>query len=244
MSTSVTVETSGAWRFSPALATVDPRITYPCYKSLDDVVDVDRLRSLDEYVTERVERHVLLERDLQFFTGPYRLDQSASDRPGARMIYLAQSKNPDSYFDLNKSELWEPTDAAQEFSRLMEFIGDLPFKATGRILIMYDDVARAGPAHRDHVETDVCHDFIWFRTNLRKPFYMLNPETEAKLYVESYTAWFDTVNQFHGADSCEGLTFSIRVDGVFADAFKERIPVPEVNPASTPALWASLGSDQ
>ena len=87
-------------------------------------------------------------------------------------------------------------------------------------------------------------DFIWFRTNLRKPFYMLNPESEDKLYVESYTAWFDTVNQFHGTDSCEGLTFSIRVDGVFADAFRERIPVPEVNLASTPALWASLGSDE
>jgi hypothetical protein len=122
----------------------------------------------------------------------------------------------------------------------MDFIATLPFRATGRMLIMYDDVARPGTAHRDHLDTDVCHDFIWFRTNLRKPFYVLDQRTNEKRYVESYTAWFDTVNQFHGSDACEGLTFSIRVDGIFTDTFKQRIPRPQINPASTPALWACL----
>jgi hypothetical protein len=111
------------------------------------------------------------------------------------------------------------------------------------MLIMYDDAPREVPAHRDHVETGVCHEFIWFRTNLKKPFYMLNHLTGEKKHVESYSAWFDSVNQYHGCDGCDGLSYSIRVDGKFTDEFKSQIPRPERNAASTPALWACLGKD-
>jgi hypothetical protein len=228
---------------APASPAFDPRIIYPCYKSFDEFIDVEKLKSLDGYITERIRRRIAAQNDLRFYTGPYRLNDSAPDRPGSRMIYLAQSTQPDSYFDLDKTELWQPTEATAEFALLMDFIASLPFKATGRMLIMYDDVSRPVPAHRDHEETDMCHDFIWFRTNLKKPFYMLNHRTGEKKYVESYSAWFDSVNQFHGSDAQEeGLSFSIRVDGIFTDSFRRRIPVPEYNPASTPALWACTAS--
>jgi hypothetical protein len=217
---------------------VSPLIRYPSYKSFDEFIDVERLKSLDGYISERLKRHLALQRDYQFYTGPYRLDETAPDHPGTRMIYLAQSTLPDSYFDLDKPELWEPTEESDEFAHLMDFIETLPFKATGRILIMYDDIKRPGPAHRDHVDTSVCHEFVWFRTNRRKPFFMLDSRTNEKLYVDSYSAWFDTVNQYHGTDEYDGLAFSIRVDGVFTDEFRKQIPVPESNPASAPALWA------
>jgi hypothetical protein len=219
-------------------AKLDSRITYPCYKSFDEFIDLERLKSLDGYITERVKQHVNAQNDIQFYTGPFRLKDSSPERPGSRMIYLAQSKLPDSYFDLDKTELWQQTPEASEFYWLMDFIETLPFKSTGRILIMYDDVARPVPAHRDHTSTETCHEFIWFRTNLNKPFYMFNHQRNEKKYVESYSAWFDTVNQFHGTDAGEGLTFSIRVDGIFSDEFRKRIPTPEYNRASTPALWA------
>ena len=217
---------------------MDARIKFPCYKSFDEFIDVERLKALDGYITERIERRIRAQSDLRFYTGPYRLNAAAPDRPGSRMIYLAQSREPDSYFDLDRTELWQPTEATAEFSLLMDFIATLPFVSTGRMLIMYDDAGRPVPAHRDHTETDVCHDFIWFRTNLRKPFFMLNHGTGEKKYVESYSAWFDSVNQFHGSDGCDGLSFSIRVDGRFTDRFKKRIPVPKHNRSSTPALWA------
>ena len=218
----------------------DPRITYPCYKSFDEFIDVERLKALDGYITERIKQHIQTQNDIKFYTGPFRLKDSGPDLPGSRMIYLAQSKLPDNYFDLDKTELWERTTNADEFFWLMDFINGLPFKATARMLIMYDDVARPVTPHRDHTSTDVCHEFIWFRTNLNKPFYMFNHHTGEKKYVESYSAWFDTVNQFHGTDAGEGLTFSIRVDGIFTDEFRKRIPTPASNLASTPALWASV----
>ena len=105
---------------------------------------------------------------------------------------------------------------------------------------MYDDAATEVPAHRDHVETNICHEFLWFRTNKKKPFYMLNHHTGEKKYVESYSAWFDTVNQFHGSEPIDSLTFSIRVDGVFDDDLRAMIPKPAYNAASTPSYWASF----
>jgi hypothetical protein len=224
----------------PEHADLDPRITYPSYRSFDEFIDIERLRSLDGYLTQRLMRRLKTDRDLKFYTGPYTLAESAAGRPGSRMVYLAYSEALDNYFDLDKTELWHRTDDANEFALLMDFIGTLPFKATGRMLIMYDDVYRDVPPHRDHLETETCHEFIWFRTNLKKPFYMLNPRSGEKCYVESYSAWFDSVNQFHGSDGYDGLSFSIRVDGKFTDEFRAKIPKPEVNQASTPSYWAAI----
>jgi len=211
---------------------------YPSYKDLDPFVDVPRLRSLDGYIRERLERRLGEARDLAFFTGPFLLDASAPSLPGSRLVYLSRSKHEENYYDLDRPEVWEPSEETGEFSDLMDFIATLPFKQTARMIIMYDDSGRAVTAHRDHDSQDLCHEFIWFRTSLYKPFYMLNPGTGEKLYVASHAAWFDTVNQYHGADASGGLSFSIRVDGVFTDEFRSQIPFPRQGRAAAPSLWA------
>jgi hypothetical protein len=218
---------------------VDPRVTYPCYKSLDEFIDVERLKSLDGYVAERIRRHIGRWKE-DYFLNLHRLDATAPETPGSREVWLTRTKPgvPYNYLDLDKPELWKPTAEADEFPELMDFIKTLPFEVTGRMLIIYDDAGTEVPAHRDHLDTDICHEFVWFRTSLRKPFYLLNHLTGEKLYVGSYSAWFDTVNQFHGSDPGEGLTFSIRVDGRFTEEFRRLAPTPAVNPASAPALWA------
>jgi hypothetical protein len=219
-------------------AAVHPSVSYPSYKSFDEFIDVERLRSLDGYIRQRIKRHLLGREERKFYTGPYRLNGTTADRPGSRMIYLACSDLPDSYFDLDRTDVWKRGECADDFPLLMDFIETLPFESTGRMLIMFDDAPREVPAHRDHIETDICHEFVWFRTNLSKPFYMLNHQTGEKQHVTSYSAWFDSVNQFHGSDAVDGLTFSVRVDGRFTDEFREKIPKPPFNAASTPSYWA------
>jgi hypothetical protein len=220
---------------------LDPRINYPSYVSIDPFVHVDSLKALDGYVRSRIERRLAEERDRRFYTGPFLLDPSTADRPGTRMIALSRSTRPENYYDLNEADVWEPTEDAAAFPALMDFIATLPFQRTARMMIIYDDVARPVSAHRDHDSTDLLHEFVWFRTNLDKPFYMLDPATGERKYVEGHCAWFDTVNQFHGGDGRDGLTWSIRVDGEFTDEFRRLMPTPVTNRASTPALWAALG---
>jgi hypothetical protein len=221
----------------------DPRIFYPSYKSFDAFLDVERLKSLDAYITEKIKRHITTEEE-EYFLNAYRLDAESPHKPGAREIWLSRPKLEDfsaaSYDELDRAELWELTEQAENFSLLMDFIRTLPFKTTGRMLIIYDDSATQVPAHRDHLDADLCYEFVWMRTNLRKPFYMLNEQTGEKKYVEGYTAWFDSVNQFHGTEAVEDLAFSIRVDGVFSDEFRALIPQPATNMASTPSLWACV----
>jgi hypothetical protein len=88
----------------------------------------------------------------------------------------------------------------------------------------------------------VCNEFIWMRTNLDKQFYVLDPDSGERKYVTSHSAWFDSVNQYHGADAGTGLTFSIRVDGVFSDAFRAQIPYPTSRRSAAPAIWASAAA--
>ncbi len=94
---------------------LDPRITYPSYKSFDEFVDIDVLKTLDGYVRSRIERRLAAEQDRRFYTGPFLLDPSSADRPGTRMIYLSRSRQPDNYYDLDRTELWEPTEEGEEF---------------------------------------------------------------------------------------------------------------------------------
>lgn len=217
---------------------MDPVAKYPSYVDLDPFIDVARLKTLDAYLRERLERRLARGPDLRFYTGPFLLQQDAPTVPGSQMVYLSQSSGEENYYDLDRTELWAATEAADEFAELMAFIETLPFKARGRMLIIYDHEGRAVSAHRDHDSPELCHEFFWFRTNLEKPFYMLNPDTGERLQVGSHAAWFDTVNQFHGADATGTLSWSIRVDGVFTDAFRAQIPFPARARSSAAARWA------
>ena len=213
---------------------------YPCYVDLDPFIDVPRLRALDSYVRERLERRIARERDIRFCTGPFLLNDDAPAVPGSRMVYLSRSARDEDYYDLDRTDLWQAGEDADDFAELMAFIETLPFKARGRMLIIYDEQGRAVSAHRDHDSADLCHEFIWFRTNLAKPFFMLDPSSGERLDVRSHAAWFDTVNQYHGAEATGELAWSIRVDGVFTDEFRALIPFPEQGRASAPARWAQL----
>ena len=222
-------------------AKIDSRISYPCYKSFDEFIDVERLVSLNDYIIERINHHIKVEKD-DYFVNLHRLDETMPYQPGVREIWLTRTKPgiEYDYVNLDKTGLWEKTEAADEFADLMDFIATLPFKETGRMLIIYDNAGKEVPPHRDHLNTEICNEFIWFRTNLIKPFYVFNHLNGEKKYIESYSAWFDAVNQFHGSETVAGLSFSIRIDGKFTDEFRAKIPRPEFNAASTPSFWACL----
>jgi hypothetical protein len=226
-------------------ADVDPRISYPCYKSFDDLIDVEHLKSLDSYIAERVRRHAQGQKD-EYFQNDHRLDADSPHEPGVREIWLSRNKPHVAYeyLNLDDPDCWEPSKEAEEFPLLMDFIATLPFKATGRMLIIYDEGTHSVPPHRDHLHPELCHEFVWLRTRTNKPFFVLNHKTNEKRYVECYSAWFDTVNQFHGTDVSRGLSFSIRVDGLFTEELSNRIPTAVGNPASRAALWACLATEE
>ena len=227
-------------RSKKAFEPVDPAIRYPSYKSLDPYLDVARLRSLDATVTAGVERCLASGTLEPFDTGVLKDRVLDPRQPGSRVIPLTVSSREFRYQDLNDCDLWQPGPAQELFPELMAFIATLPFERTARMLIMCDDRGREVTTHRDHRRTDILHEFIWFRTNLDKPFFVIDRDHKEKQHLRSYTAWFDTVNQYHGADAADRTTISIRVDGRFNAEFRASIPTPPINLASTPSYWAAF----
>ena len=223
---------------------IDPRVSYPSYKSLDDFLDIERLKGLDDYLTERVEAKLRNREGEAFHTGVFKRRVWHKTRPGSLVVPLTRSIRPFNYLDLDKPEVWEPTAEADQFAELMHFIATMPFKRTARIMIICENGGPGTTPHRDHGLPNVLHEFVWFRSNLNKPLFLLDHRTGKKKYVDSYSAWFDSVNQYHGSDPTKDLTFSMRVDGVFSDELRKRIPKPTVNPASTPSLWACESADR
>jgi len=220
---------------------IDPRIVFPSYMSLDEHVDVERLRSLDDFLCREVSAFLEAGKGELFTTGYNKRNFLSRTAPGSVLIPLSVNRGENYvYLELDDPDKWSPTQHQAQFAHLMEFIETLPFERTARIVIFCDNRGRAVTAHRDHPWINVLHEFVWFRTNLDKPFYVQNARTKQKQLFSSYTAWFDTVNQYHGSDATDKPSISVRVDGRFTEEFRAQIPRPATNPASTPSLWATL----
>ncbi|MFL6468583.1 MAG: hypothetical protein ACJ72Z_11560 [Pyrinomonadaceae bacterium] len=63
-------------------AEVDPRVSYPSYKSMDEFIDIERLRSLDGYIRNKIKRRLTEHDDPKFYTGPYTLEEDKEGRHG------------------------------------------------------------------------------------------------------------------------------------------------------------------
>jgi len=67
-------------------------------------------------------------------------------------------------------------------------------------------------------------EFIHIKTDCDRPFYIINPETKEKVYIETRVAWWDE-RDWHGGESVNRPTYTIRVNGRFTDEFRKQIDV-------------------
>src|SRR5688572_20885494 len=134
--------------FSTQQSAEAPTLRYPSYKSFDDFIDLVRLKSLDAYLTRRIARHITENTD-DFFVNQHVLDADAPYKPGVREVWLKRTAlgTPYDYLDIDRTNLWQVTEEAKEFTLLMDFIDTLPFESTGRVLLVYDEGGCSVPAH-------------------------------------------------------------------------------------------------
>jgi len=202
---------------------------YPYVVSLDPWIDLEAIPTLDALMVDAL---------TAFHADTERRSPLSVDHEPTRVhrLHLARRKawarpgpiGRSIFHDFANPELWEPRRRRQqEFAPLMEFIDRLPFTHTARILIAYSFEGHGTPLHSDHLDDDLIQEFIWLRTNPTKRFYVCNQSGEVadKRYVESHAAWFDTCGlyQRHASDDVEGLSFSVRIDGVFTPQLRRMI---------------------
>ncbi|HVE53277.1 MAG TPA: hypothetical protein VNB23_07805 [Ramlibacter sp.] len=158
-------------------------------------------------------------------------------------VYLRQPTD-NNYMVLNQPELNRWTANAAQFPGLVAWIKQLPFAGLGRILFFINehccpvvehsdlhssDVARGYVADRPHT-----HEFLWIRPSVEnaKGFYVLDERDGTKHHVKGNAAWFNSFD-VHGADAGPTMTWSLRVDGQFTDAFRNTLLQQEDSAAVT-----------
>jgi hypothetical protein len=65
-------------------------------------------------------------------------------------------------------------------------------------------------------------EFVHIRPNLDRPFYVRDSLTRKKHYIDTRVAYWNDQDS-HGGDIIFKPSYSLRIDGVFTDSFKEKI---------------------
>lgn len=63
-------------------------------------------------------------------------------------------------------------------------------------------------------------EFIHIKTDMDRPFYMIDPVTKERVYHTTRVAWWDE-RDWHGGEPINRPTFTFRVNGRYTDEFKK-----------------------
>jgi len=97
----------------------------------------------------------------------------------------------------------------------------------GSHYLLWDHFSNWRHEHRDPVldpdlDKDASPEFIHIRPNLKRPFYVYNPETKQKHYINSRVCWWND-KDLHGGDATIEPSYAVRLDGVFTDEFRTKL---------------------
>ena len=65
-------------------------------------------------------------------------------------------------------------------------------------------------------------EFIHIKTDLDRPFYVLDPITHNRTYIDARASWWNERN-WHGGEPINRRTYTLRIDGNFSDNFKNKV---------------------
>lgn len=97
------------------------------------------------------------------------------------------------------------------------------FSDYGRINLFLNEPYTQTPIHFDPPSCEYTDkdQFIWITLDDRKKFFVYDPKSKTKHYLNGYVGTFDNHN-YHGSEATEYASYSIRFDGVFSSAFLEK----------------------
>lgn len=68
------------------------------------------------------------------------------------------------------------------------------------------------------------NEFIHIRPNLKKPFYLWDPEKKNRIYINARAAWWND-QDWHGGDRTIDQSYGLRIDGKFTDDFRKMLGI-------------------
>jgi hypothetical protein len=144
-----------------------------------------------------------------------------------QFIFLKNDDNWSTRFD---EKNW--TSDSEFFPELKIWLENLKgsvFEHLGRIIFFKAEHDCLSPLHRDLIlpnENDYFnhrHEFIHIRPNLDKPFYIWDG-IDKLIPILSHASFFND-QDWHSGGRVNIQTYSLRIDGVFTDAFRKKIGI-------------------
>lgn len=65
-------------------------------------------------------------------------------------------------------------------------------------------------------------EFIHIKTDLKRAFYIIDPRTHERVYMNTRVAWWDETD-WHGGEPINRPTYTLRINGQFSKNFKQKI---------------------
>ena len=139
---------------------------------------------------------------------------------------MPPEKRIENYFKKGLEEFTVPTDNAKHFPKVLDWISNISiFEQVGRVVFFMNEhdctlqMHMDAPKYFPHNE-----EFIWINPTGKKRFWLLDPATSEKTYVDSPVAFFNSLD-WHGGDAIPTFTYSLRIDGKFTNTFREQIGI-------------------
>lgn len=131
------------------------------------------------------------------------------------------------------------TPEAEYFPNTVKWVENLVgtiFEDIGRVIFFHCEADGIPFEHRDLDGTKGIQDgytphrneFIHIRPNLKKPFYLWDPENQNKIYINSRAAWWND-QDWHGGDRLMQQSYGLRIDGKFTKNFRKQLGVNQLD---------------
>ena len=129
------------------------------------------------------------------------------------------------------------TPEAQYFPNTVKWVESLVgtvFEDIGRVIFFHCEADGIPFEHRDldakngvNVVKPHRNEFIHIRPNTKKAFYLWDPETKDKTYLNTRAAWWNDVD-WHGGEKIMEQSYSLRIDGKFTEAFRKKLGIDHI----------------
>ena len=126
------------------------------------------------------------------------------------------------------------TEEAAYFPETVKWVEQLQgtvFEHIGRVIFFHCEADGIPFEHRDldakngvDVVKPHRNEFIHIRPNTKKAFYLWDPESKDKTYLNTRAAWWNDVD-WHGGERIMEQSYSLRIDGKFTEAFRNKLGI-------------------
>ena len=153
--------------------------------------------------------------------------------------------DPYIYYFLWEEGSWDDRTAARKlteeaayFPNVVKWVEKLQgtvFEHIGRVIFFHCDADGIPFEHRDldakngiDVVKPHRNEFIHVRPNTKKAFYIWDPESKDKTYLNCRAAWWNDCD-WHGGERIMEQSYSLRIDGKFTEAFRKQLGIDHLD---------------